>query len=381
MPGSCSSNSLNGCAACGPSLVLFYISASTSREMVGLSCLDGSAPNPPIRYFSKNISANETLYGATNIPNCPGSLTTNVSYTYTENMLCLVDAYGEIICSVSLSSFQNSSMNGLETSCADPKPINKSGSVTCSKKARKTSCEEEPETECIESDWCAEDGGCASYSCVSPCTTAVSCTKYTENGKDAYDYVSKIGGIEKYYRFDNSSNYKTTIASSKTLSYFYDLCKSSVSKKMDLLKNNGPQNCDGDKCGSGGKDDCWGGGGCFTISANGLSDPNSNSATAQELKFKVATIKEGFDKKYKSVSGKVKYYISSDQDIEENRNPCCNSDFSGTVVKEAGYSISAGETFKNDYLASDAGDFNNSDQSHVGEAICPCITIDNVSFV
>jgi hypothetical protein len=209
-------------------------------------------------------------------------------------------------------------------------------------------------------------------------TTTVTCTKETISANASYDIpVTCDPCCSTGDKKQCNATTTTSINDKRDLSFFYNLCQSSVSTKIGILEANQPQNCDGTTCGEG-KDACWGGGGCFGISDNNLDDPNAASTTAQKLKFKIATIKEGFDKKYKSVSGKVKFYYGG----TDGKTPCCDDDFDGTVVKEAGYSISSGSsTFKNDYLASDAGDFDNNDQTHVGETICPCITIDNVSLI
>ena len=374
MPGSCSSNVLNGCAACGPSLFLFQLSASTSQGMVGKGCLNGDNPSPKKVYFSESSNASFNYNGSDNIIDL--SVNDTASYAYTENITCFSDPYGVIICTSTLSSNNSYSDNYSDKNGGSS---SSSGSINCSKAPRKSSCEPDPETKCYLGGDCAKNpefgcpGGPEGWNCLQEtCNDSLSCTSHTRNGSES----SFISNEFYYAQGSGSYSFQRTISSTKNLSYFYDLCQSSVSVKINILKNNEPQNCAGTTCG-GGKDDCWGSAGCFGIADNNLDDPNASSTTAQKLKFKIGTIKEGFDKKYKSVSGKVKFYYGG----EEDTNPCCNSDFSGTVVKEAGYSISAGETFKNDYLASDAGDFDNSNQSLVGETICPCVTVDDVSFI
>jgi hypothetical protein len=146
---------------------------------------------------------------------------------------------------------------------------------------------------------------------------------------------------------------------------------------MSLLESNGPQNCQNGKCGDGKKDDCWGITSSFSITDNNLDDPSANSTTSQKLKFKIAAPKEGFDEKYKSISGRVIFYYGG----TEGKTPCCDDDFDGTIVEEKSYSISSGPTFKDDYFAVDCGDFDNDNQSLVGETINICYTVDNISFI
>lgn len=44
------------------------------------------------------------------------------------------------------------------------------------------------------------------------------------------------------------------------------------------------------------------------------------------------------------------------------------------------YSISSGSTFKDDYFAADCGEFDNDDQTLVGETINICYIVDKVDF-
>ena len=60
------------------------------------------------------------------------------------------------------------------------------------------------------------------------------------------------------------------------------------------------------------------------------------------------------------------------------KTPCCDDDFDGTVVKEQGYSLSTGSTFKEDYYAADGGEVTN--ESLEDEQLSYCYTIDNISF-
>jgi hypothetical protein len=362
MPGSCSSNTLNGCSSCGPGLVLFQLSASTSQAMVGFGCLNGDNPSPKKVYFEKSSLANNSS-GASEFYEGVYSIITqsSSSCSYTENITCFSDPYGVIICTNTVSS--DGSSNGFFNNLTLKDITIDAGSQKCSKKPRKSSCEPEPET------ICQYDGDPVNCACFyDNCTESISCTSRAVQGS--------VSEETPYNRLEGSYSFNEKIASEKDLQFFYGLCKSSVSTKMGILTNNKPQNCDGATCGEG-KDACWGGGGCFGISDNNLDDPEANTTTSQKLKFKIGTAKEGFSKKYKSVSGKVKFYYGG----TGGKTPCCDDDFDGTVVKEVGYSISAGSTFKNDYFASDAGDFDNNDQGLVGETICPCYTIDSVSFI
>ena len=377
MPGSCSSNALNGCANCGPGLVLFAITATTSQSKVGYGCLSGGSSNNP--YARKSSNGGRSSNNADNFI-CE-NVSSSRSYSSFESYSYKVDKFGIIAIGINANTSAKLAFAG-SVGCEEPEDVSGTNSYFYKSIAKKNSCEE---------DYVASGGDCPPdcgsmpgiFYCPPPsegageCSNTISCISSTSNSS-----AQSSSFFEDYYANSSYNKYiKTALNDEKNLQFFYDLCESSVSAKIGILKNNGSQNCNGNTCGEG-KDACWGAaGGCFGISDNNLDDPDASSTTAQKLKFKVATIKEGFDKKYKSVSGKVKFYIPTEQDIEDGRTPCCNDDFSGTVVKEAGYSISVGSTFKNDYLASDAGDFDNSNQSYVGQAICPCITVDSVSFI
>jgi hypothetical protein len=370
MPESCSSNALNGCSPCGPNLSLFALSASTSQGKVGYGCLSGSSND---RYARKSGGGGRSSSNSDNFI-CE-NVTATYSYSSNESYSYLVDKFGIIAIGINANIYMTRKFSG-SVGCEEPTDVSGDDDYSYKSIAKKTSCEE---------DQVNENGSPIQnlpgnlYCTPSPnqnCTLNTSCTTSTSQSFSAsYSY------FEGYWNSGSlSRNINIALIDEKNLQFFYDLCRSSVDTKIGLLEANQPQNCAGSTCGEG-KDACWGAAGSFSIADNNLDDPNAASTISQKLKFKIATLKEGFDKTYQSVSGKVKFYIPSEEDIEEGRTPCCNSDFSGTVVKEAGYSISAGSTFKDDYLASDAGDFDNSDQSAVGQIILTCATIDSVSFI
>jgi hypothetical protein len=360
MPGSCSSNTPNGCAGCGPIFYLFYLDASTSQSKVGFLHED-------IYYaqFNRNLNLNalfNNLYPEDDCIGDPtrsgdtGSLKSTGTYNYE------VDEFGNIAIYVT-GSTNTTRYAWIEWFClylpcnilerypleATTNSITVSAKTRCNPTATKTTVDcTKYDPEFISGDQeCIGVGNCFMPNQEAPCGAFYRC-------KDDQKYTSP-----------------------KNLQFFYGLAQSSASKKADILKDNKPQNCAGTTCGEG-KDACWAlyTGPYFFITDNNLDDPNANSTTAQKLKFKVATIKEGFDKTYKSVSGKVKFYYGG----TDGKTPCCNDDFDGTVVKEGGYSISAGSTFKDYLLASDGVDLDNSDQSAVGQNIYVCTTIDNISF-
>lgn len=374
MPGSCSSNTPNGCASCGPGLVLFVIAAATSQSKAG-HVRDSNYYAALVRslnysYFTGKI-APCTLSGESGAGR--GSFRARATYNYE------IDAFGNIAIYVT-GSHDASYTNTGDNPNQDPCCFQNGGSGSSDTVSVKNKCNP---TQTTTTESCSNYGeGNESDICPYPGTTMTDCSSldpqdctFSSSETDetlTCGYTLECGATTQ-------CTDSTTYNNLKDLQSFYNLCQSSASTKIGILTDNQSQDCNGSKCGDGDKDDCWElyTGPYFFLNDNNLDDPNANSTNSQKLKFKMATIKEGFDKTYKSVSGTVKFYYGG----TGGKNPCCNDDFDGTVVKETGYSISAGSEFKNDYLASDAGDIDNSDQSAVGEAIYICSTIDSVSFM
>lgn len=352
MPGSCSSNTPNGCGSCGPGLVLFVIAATTSQAMAGHLYESVYYKN-----FNRNLSTS-AYYNGLNIEyDCTGdpivmrnsgSISESSIYNY------VVDQFGNIVIYVTGTS--NSSLISSQQNTPEEDPYYLDGTTTAATVSAKDKCDP---ARTITTQDCKTRENIGFQGCIG----IADCTG-----------PSVEGDCGRYYRCEDTPKYSSPV----DLQFIYSsLCEPSATTKIGILTDNQSQNCDGAKCGDGGKDDCWGDASSFLIADNNLDDPEANTTTSQKLKFKIGTLKEGFDKTYKSVSGTVKFYYGG----EGGKTPCCDDDFDGTVVKETGYSISAGSEFKSDYLASDAGDFDNNDQSHVGETIDICYTVDNVSFI
>jgi len=383
---SCSSTN-NGCFTCAPGLVLFQLSASNSKGIFGLKQCDS-------KYYWSECRAFQGSDYYSPVPCLEGGGTATWGNNLNIHITPYIDKYGDIyFLAEGSSNCYSSGSDG--DNVENPSDSCGSASVT---KINKNSCPPVSVTtftgtECNDPSInpCDEYNPCTSEHC----NGSSSCERETGNcscgssdpcpicrGPEPYNNPPEcIEGSMGQSTFEGSWGFNHAYADPKQLKDIYALVQSSVSTKIKIYENNQPHNCAEAICGDGGKDDCWGGAGSFQIADNNLDDPAATSTTAQKLKFKIGTRKEEFNKEYKSVSGKIKFYIQSEKDAEEGRTPCCNDDFSGTVVKEQDYSISAGETFKNDYFASDAGDFDNNDQSQVGKTINICYTIKNVSFI
>ena len=132
------------------------------------------------------------------------------------------------------------------------------------------------------------------------------------------------------------------------------------------------------------KDECWGG-------YYNITTPSEFSYTNITIgAFKIATNinKEKFSKEYKSMSGKVYFYIDSESEPETT--PCCTSCggiecFTGEILGTSSYSISAGsnEFKQNTRIAVDLDYSYDSSELyaiHPGKVIKVCYTVDNLEF-
>jgi len=372
MASSCSQEN-NGCANCAPGLSIWVIEASTGQTMVGLGCINGNNPNPKQVFFQQIARATFNYNGADNVID----LSTNDSSSYFDNTsyVAIIDSYGIII--ISSTYFSSLTSNGFYSD--EFMSFSFGGGENCRKLSRITSCQPEPDLACSYSGDYINSPPTISpdnWNCFQEvCNESISCTSFTRSGSESSYAASNVSPL--WASGSGAYQFRRMNTSPKNLLFFYNLCKSSVSTKISLLETNGPQDCNNSKCGGGKKDDCWGAASSFSIVDNNLDDPNAASTTSQKLKFKIAAIKEGFDKKYKSISGKVIFYYGG----TGGKTPCCDDDFDGTVVEERSYSISSGSTFKDDYFAADCGEFDNDDQTLVGETINICYTVDKVDFI
>jgi len=407
MPGSCSSNIPNGCAGCGPALTLWVISSSSSLSALGHSAYDGSGK----KYMSETISSSSgckmtsvgfTYYGTIddlkkfyyygNSSSKESGAVTNI-YNY------YIDKYGDIYIWMDINMNGNSSSSSTDTGevticypTGQGRTTSKGSSVAGGTYTRKGSADEcsvvlDDKTNCSSSYQssiavastnpnCPQgsdsgngtDCGFPSFSVNDPNPSA---TRKSENGS-----TNSVEGCPSSWLFDKtcttdcSVNKQANLSTEITPEFLYGKNKSIVQTKLSLLEKNEEQNCDGAKCGDGKKDDCWG----YAPGSFYLNGKNTGNST--KLKFKISALKEELQKKYKSVSGKIYFYYEGD-----DKTPCCNDDFGGTILKQLSYSVSTGSSeFKDDYLAVDCGDVDNGSLSE-NKYISICVTIDSVSFL
>lgn len=160
-----------------------------------------------------------------------------------------------------------------------------------------------------------------------PCTNTVS----TWRSNDLVNPYGNEGYWEQYTANTTATETKSGEIDPEAITSFID---QKLSKKMDILKNNKPQNCFDTKCGFE-KYSCWGGVNSFTP---------VELPTRQKLKLGVVGFKK-FLEKYSSISGDIKVYIPAPWDEEsgdpEPNNCPCSPDFDGEMVRSIGFSISS----------------------------------------
>jgi hypothetical protein len=418
MPGSsCSSDTLNGCSSCSPNLTLWAISSSSNiGAELGYSAYDGSGKKYTTQAINSYSTCTTTWSGWTWVGNFPdleryyyyGNFSSNESGAVTSTYNYFIDEYGEIYIWIDSNANGNSSGNdydpgefvicyptgqgratsttsykaggsskskGYLSGCGDDGRliIQTSNETNCSSSYQSSVKNSSTNPNCPKGtdSGTGTDCGIPSFSVTDPSPSAT-VKSQKGNTREVYGCPS-VWLYDKTCTANCSVDKKAVLSTEITPQFLYGKNQQVVNKKISLLENNNEQNCAGAKCGDGKKDDCWGGAGGFNL-------PSKDTGVAVKLKFKIGALKEDFKKTYKSVSGKVNFYIPSEQDTEEGRTPCCNDDFSGTVFKESGYSISSGSsTFKDDYLAVDCGDADNGSVSE-SKSISICFTVDDVSF-
>lgn len=187
-----------------------------------------------------------------------------------------------------------------------------------------------------------------------------------------------------------STSYSTTITNTHPVTPKAPLGRDAlISRDLGRKRTNkyvckpAPKNCC--KCGGeqGDKDSCWGGFVGFSI-----PDESDQGKPRRKAELRIMADQKIFDKKYKSISGNVIFYIPSES--EPGTTPCCMECggpecFTGTVVDTMSFSISAGSTAVyggNTYYYRPIGDLDSSGyQTYKDETLSACITIDNISFI
>ena len=203
-----------------------------------------------------------------------------------------------------------------------------------------------------------------------PCKNTVS----TWRSNDLVNPYGNPGYYEQY-----TANTTTTETRSKEIDpeEKTGFIEQKLSKKMDILKNNRPQDCLDTKCGAE-KYSCWGGVGSFTP---------AELPTRQKLKLGVIGLKK-FLENYSSISGDIKVYIPAPWDEEsgdpEPNNCPCSPDFEGEMVTSIGFSISSSGAHysgqgEQEYLITESEELDNNDFQANLETLSLSLCINNVT--
>lgn len=383
MAKSCSSS--NGdCAGCAPAIQLVGVGYSSYIQDFGDLC-EGtryaiSTSTVGASYllhlwwgsnYNGNYSSNsrsELKYGIDKYGNFYALTVTNGSITYsmTFNNVSDEDSY-----TLKYLGLSNTSQNFIEDADCGPIIIDNSSCSTVSDYAY----DNPANCPCAGPLWPAND--CAPWgtfqSTTSSCTNTVSTWRSDE-------LVSPYGNPGYYEQY--IANTKATETRSKEIDPEEKtaLIEKKLNKKMDIYKNNKPQDCNDTKCGSEPyeKYGCWGGVAAFTP---------AELPTRQKLKLGVIGLKK-FLKNYLSISGDIKVYIPAPWDEEsgdpEPNNCPCSPDFEGEMVKSIGFSISSSGAHysgkgENEVIITESAELDNNEFQANLETLSLSICINNVT--
>ena len=116
-------------------------------------------------------------------------------------------------------------------------------------------------------------------------------------------------GIPTFLSRNYNTNSFTKLADEKDWSFFFGLAKQSSTAKLAILKNNEPQNSNGDICGDGGSEECW-----STWNGTSVTDTGegagSTSATSQKWETRVRKVDlNDVDLQRYTIIVESKYYL------------------------------------------------------------------------
>lgn len=374
MSSSCQSQEDNGCSSCfGPSLTLFSVGHSANYP----SPVEPGCPVYLNTTYNSNLhSSFYTVYSCLEPCAYQGGISAS---TQSSDITTITEEEDGTITTINTQTFSSSNNpRAVDTCSGGPPPIgpgtsctNTSSTITITRTdlcGNTTTSSSSTYNPCVEGgfvvDWvgsCYEGG---------TCDTTETCELSTFQSAPSPAAEPFCGS------YVNGSKTGKTIYSNPVTATLNDP-NSIVDRKISRLKtNNFPctegccSKCNGEE---GKQDDCWGGFVNFGI-------PDATE-TISKVALKIAVGKEAFQKKYKSVSGKIYFYFGGEG------TPCCTECggpecFTGTVVKTLNYSLGGSDFGEGQYLATDIGEISNSElQGYIGETISACITVDSIEFM
>ena len=335
------------------------IGAQTTADLIGIEpfledCAYVYENSKEIMNFSYNASDN--IIDLKNFEN--DTYNGNLSIVYT------VDELGVIVNSTryNISYTSSASYQDKFTSYDYPK------NFTCIKNPKISSCELEPEENCIYGGRCAItpqecEVNPATYACSENTNDSLNCTQHRRNDQDS-SFISGGGPNGNLWASSNCNySFINELLGVKDWDFFFDLAKESVDVKINILKNNDPQNCDGDICGSE-PEDCWNFWAYTTVADTGAGAGAIN-ATSQKWKTRLrkTNLEDEELQKY-IVTVESKYYL---QIPIEDSDPIRILVDSGT------------DTFSGNQKRGTIHEFTNEDfQAQIGQPIYGCLNIKRI---
>jgi hypothetical protein len=230
--------------------------------------------------------------------------------------------------------------------------------------AKKTACEEDQVTTYGQlgnipgSLYCTPSNAPLVPGCNENCQAFDGCQR---NGSNYFgSCYAEFEGTSASSNLSQSVN--SQVISSLDWDFFFDLTKQSTTKKLEVLKNNEPYNCDGDTCG-GGPEDCWSAwGGTFVADTGKEAAIN---ATSQRWKTRVRKVVLNDPELQEfTVTVESKYYLQI---------PVLDSDPIRILVDEGI------DTFSGNHNRGSIHEFTNEDfQSQIGQPIYGCLNITRI---
>lgn len=384
----------NGCSACAPNLTIYYIEASTSQIPFGFGCEFPQEGAASLLYKSRTINSLmfEDSYTAWfTFDNGEGNRVEGVDqiskqngqYSSSQEHVFTIDKHGLIIIGFTENTSWKQSSFYKNTNNESTSIDNNYSSITIPSKSlcevnrnfkngTVDSVNEAIYSNCIGGGECDQQYGCNSINVKSSRTL-----KYNDPPHPQFGGGGQTNSYERI-------SYELKLSNPLTKSFFYNLCKQSVSKKIQVLQDNSARNCQNLKCGNGEKDDCWQPFNTVEMSNNQIYEHNINVPVySQKLKFIITIPKEKLVRGFKLIEGKVYFYY----DGEEGETPCCQpcggpDCFSGTIIKEVSFSIkNESKPFRKNLISEEIGDLDNNNSEHIGKTIRTCYVINRLDYI
>jgi hypothetical protein len=338
------------------------IGAQTTQGFSGFPC---GEINNRTYYKIKTASGSEN-YSASDVNVICLNFTSSTSYSENQSYSFIVDKFGFI--AIGLNALITMKLNDAGTEgCEEPvTDLTYNMDYFYQSIAKKTACEEDQVTTYGQLGnvpgnlYCTPSNVPLVPGCNESCQAFDGCQR---NGSNYFgSCYASFGETSASSNLSQSVN--SQVSSSLDWDFFFGLTKQSTTKKLEVLKNNEPYNCDGDTCG-GGPEDCWN----FwagTVIADTGKGAGAINATSQKWKTRLrkTNLEDEELQKY-TIKIESKYYL---QIPVEDSDPIRILVDSGT------------DTFSGNQNRGSTHEFINEDfQAQIGQPIYGCINITSIS--